>query len=459
MPRVKLTDRTVVAKKVTVAGKPTIHLPPSEGVVELWDSIVPGLALRVGYGGKRTYTVTTRINGDQVRRRVGTTDTHKLSEARDAARDILRDAAKGIDSHSKQAKKRNALREQQEAAKADGQTFRAVAEAWLTDSRKRGGANLRSKQRIERRLERRVFSKLGALPIAEITRADVSALVGNIAHKHPIAANRTLADMRRVFNWAVRNDRLAASPAMGVEPPGEAKSRERVLSDAEIERLWRGFDELGSPQGSIFKLLLLTGARRNEVGGMRWAELENGNWILPSVRAKNKREHLWPLSAMAKALLDSTPRVDGSAFVFPAQFKGRDPETGERTVDRPVSSWGWIKWQLDKTVAETAAKEAGEPLDMGKHGLAPWTIHDLRRTVVTGMNEALGIEPHIIEAVVGHVSGSAKSGVAGVYNRASYLPQRKNALERWAEHIKEIASGRPRKTGNVERLKPRKRSA
>ncbi len=96
---------------------------------------------------------------------------------------------------------------------------------------------------------------------------------------------------------------------------------------------------------------------------------------------------------------------------------------------------------------------------MDKHGLAPWRIHDLRRSVVTGMNEALGIEPHIIEAVVGHVSGSAKSGIAGVYNRAAYLEQRKNALERWAEHIEEIASGRRRKTGNVERLKPRKRSA
>lgn len=447
MPRVKLTDRTVAAKKLTVADEPTIHLPPSKGVVELWDSILPGLALRIGYGGKRTYTVTTRINGRQVRRRVGTTDTLTLAEAREKARDILRDAAMGIDSHSKRAKERNFLLEQQQTARADAGTFRAVAEAWLNDTRKRGGANLRSKRGTELRLEKHVFPKLGALPITEITRADVSALVGTIAHKHPIAANRVLADVRRVFSWAVRNDRLDTSPAMGVDPPGEEKSRERVLNDGEIALLWRGFDELGHPHGSVFKLLLLTGARRNEVARMRWAELDNGNWVLPSGRAKNNREHFWPLSTTARAILEATPRIDGSEYVFPSR----------RTVDRPVSNWGWVKERLDKIVAEIAAKEAGEAVDTDKHGLDHWRIHDLRRTIVTQMNEALEIEPHIIEAVVGHVSGSAKSGIAGVYNRAAYLEQRKNALERWAQHVKGITSGQ--KTGNVEQLKPRKRSA
>ena len=102
--------------------------------------------------------------------------------------------------------------------------------------------------------------------------------------------------------------------------------------------------------------------------------------------------------------------------------------------------------KLDRLVAE----EEGEPV-------APWRIHDLRRTVVTGLHEALGIQPHVVEATIGHMSGSARAGVAGIYNRSEYLEQRKNALERWAQHIEGITSGQ--KTGNVEQLKPRKRSA
>ncbi len=410
MPSVKLTTRTVIGRRRS-----------SKATVELWDLIVPGLALRIHPGGARTYTVTTRINGRQIRRKVGSTVTHTLAQARDAARQVLTDAAKGIDSAGREARKKAVRQAQAEAERAEASTFRSVAEAWLADTGRGGGAELRARADTQRRLERTIFPALGRLPIEEITRADVRALVEGIARKYPVAANRTLADARRVLNWAVRKDRLAASPAMGVEAPGREMARDRVLADFELARLWPAFVQLGHPYNSIFKLLTLTGARRTEVSGLQWAELDGDMWRLPAERTKNARVHLIPLSTMSTEVIGALPRVDGSDYVF------------TMTGAAPVSGWGKVKQRLDKLIAEAAPNEP----------LQPWRVHDTRRTVVTGMNETLGIEPHVVEACVGHASGIARRGVAGIYNRAEYLPQRKAALEAWAQHVAAIVSGRP----------------
>ncbi len=400
MPKVKLTDRAIARK------------PPERGILELWDTVVPGLALRIGYGGARTYTVTTRIHGRQVRRKVGNTATHGLAEARQAAREVLIDAAKGKDTASREAKKMAAEQARIEAERTTANTFRSVAEAWLADTGKGGGAKLSSKRNILSQLEREVFPKFGAVPVLEIRRADVRDLVRALAIKKPVAANRCLATVRRALAWAVSQDKLDANPAAGIEAPAEEVSRDRVLSNAEIAKLWPAFGQLGYPFGPVFQLLLLTGARRNEVGGMTWSEIIGDTWELPGGRTKNNRPHIVPLSTTAREILDNVPKIDGSDFVF--TINGR----------RPVSGWGRAKERLDKIA-----------------GVENWRLHDLRRTLVTGMNEALNIEPHVVEAVVNHQSGGAKAGVAGVYNRAQYLKQRKAALESWARHIKGIVDG------------------
>ncbi len=389
MPTLKLTDRAINRK------------PPTTGTLELWDTVVPGLALRIGYGGKRAYCVTTRLDRKQIRRTIGSTATHSLAEARDAARTVIRDAAKGVDSASKQVREQ----ERQEAARTEAGTFRSVAEAWLADTHKGGGAKLRSKKTVESQLRRDAYPKIGALPIASITKADIRALVDGIARERPIAANRGLATVRRIFNWAVAKDRLPASPAVGIEPPGEETSRDRVLRNGEIAKLWRAFDELGYPFGHVFKLLLLTGARRNEVGGITWSEIEDDTWHLAGERTKNGRPHLVPLSTLAKAVIDAVPRMDDSDYLFTTNGH------------RPVSGWGRAKERIDAISA-----------------VENWRLHDIRRTVVTGMAE-MDIDPHVIEACVNHISGAARSGVAGIYNRATYLPQRTAALEAWANHI------------------------
>ena len=168
-------------------------------------------------------------------------------------------------------------------------------------------------------------------------------------------------------------------------------------------------------------MLTLTGARRNEVGGMTWDEIEGDTWHLPSERTKNARPHLVSLSSVAIDVLAEVPHMEDSNFLFTT------------TGDSPIS--GWFR-----------AKERASELS----GVTDWRLHDIRRTVVTGMAQELNIDPHIIEATVNHISGASRSGVAGVYNRAVYLPQRKTALEAWAQHVMAVASGTKTKSNVVD---------
>jgi integrase len=169
-------------------------------------------------------------------------------------------------------------------------------------------------------------------------------------------------------------------------------------------------------------VLLLTGQRRGEVAGMRWSELkdidtQNAIWVLPSNRTKNKQSHLVPLTPSVRELILDMPRV--SQFVFTTTGK------------TPVSGFGKVKKRLDARINQMTLKDE-------LSSIPHWTVHDLRRTMVTHMNEKLGIPPHVVEAVVNHSSGLAKAGVAGVYNRALYLEDRRQALHKWQSKIGEI---------------------
>jgi integrase len=405
MPTQKLTDKVVNRK------------PPATGHVELFDTVMPGLALRINAKGRRSYFVMPRVNGKQVKRKLGTTVELTLAEARDKARDVFRDAARGI--HPKEGERR-ALRE---AERAQTNTFRSIAETYLEDKGKGGGANLRSRKQITRRLENDIFPQWGSRPITEITKADVRELVEGMANDRPIAANRTLAVVRRIFNWACKRDRLDVSPAFGIDPPSVEESRDRVLTNDELSRLWVGFDKLGYPFAPLFKLVLLTGQRRSECAGMKWAEIEGDQWTLPGKRTKNKADNTVPLSPLARKILDDMPRIDNFEHVFSTGRKG----------DRPVSGWGKIKERLDKIVGQIVANEAGDELDMKKHALPHWVIHDLRRTVRTNLPK-LGITPDTAERVLGHAIG----GVRGVYDRHAYDEQKRHALEAWAQHVETL---------------------
>jgi site-specific recombinase XerD len=215
-----------------------------------------------------------------------------------------------------------------------------------------------------------------------------------------------------MYSWLLRHRRVDTNPVATLSPPPPPRSRDRVLDEREIKSFWTATDALTAPFGSVFKMLLLTGARRNEIGELRWDEVsEDGSTLtIPGSRTKNKRTFVIPLPPLGQRLVRTQSR-DGT-FVFST--------TGGVT---PISGWSKIKSRLD------AAMDA-----------EPWVIHDLRRTMATHAAE-IGIMPHIIEALLNHVSGH-KASVAGIYNRAAYAPEKKAALERWSKHLQRVVTGK-----------------
>ena len=261
---------------------------------------------------------------------------------------------------------------------------------------------------------------LHGLALDAIERRHVSARLAELAcESGPIAANRARAALSALFGWAMREGLAAANPVIGTNKPAEERARDRVLSTDELWLIWRATAGPGDHR-AIVRLLMLTGQRREEVAAIRWQEIDMNRalWSLPAERTKNGLPHDVPLSPAALDLLRAVPRRPGRALVF---GEGRGGFSG----------WSQAKARLDQRIIELQAAAAGIEAD-AVHPL-PWRLHDLRRTVVTGMAE-LGIQPNVIEAVVNHVSGH-KAGVAGIYNKATYAADKRAALERWAEHL------------------------
>jgi integrase len=272
-------------------------------------------------------------------------------------------------------------------------------------------------------------------PISEIDAHDVWSVVDE-ARRHSVpglvARNKGVSEARAralhaalsaMFTWLQRQRRVVSNPCANLHRPLAPKARERVLNSGEIGLFWLACNDVGEPFKSIFRLLLLTGARLNEVAGMRRDELrEDGTWQLPGSRTKNKRPHAVPLPPIAQRII--------------AAMSGQQQLVFTTTGQTPPSGWSRAKRKLDAAMLVLAQKERGA------NAMIPaWRLHDLRRTAVTGMAE-LGIRPDVIELVVNHVSGT-RGGIAGVYNKSELLPERRAALERWAAHVAGLVSGEP----------------
>jgi integrase len=243
--------------------------------------------------------------------------------------------------------------------------------------------------------------------------------------------------LSRFFKWLRQNRIVKSNPCADVHIPGGGKSRDRTLQPEEIRLLWQACDKVGAPFGVVAKLLLLSGQRRNEVGHMQHHELnEAGLWSLSGDRTKNGLPHVVPLAPVALSLLRSVPRVEGCPYVFTT------------TGARPISGWSVGKRRIDKEMLALAREADTNAV------LTPWTLHDLRRTFVTGANE-LGLMPHVIEAVVNHVTGVAKAGVAGVYNKSVLLDERREALRQWADHVQGLVTGQAVNVVPMRRMRKR----
>lgn len=280
-------------------------------------------------------------------------------------------------------------------------------------------------------LEGGVVDKWGHRPISTITRAEVIGLLDDIVDRGaPIMANRVLAALRKMFNWSIARGLLEASPCEKVKPPAAEKSRDRVLSDDELRALWLASDALGWPFGRLFQMLALTGQRREEVGAMKWREVSGDMWTLPRDRVKTDKAHEVPLSPAAVALLDGLPRVEGAGYVFTT------------TGAKPVSGFSKAKDMLDEKMLAILKKQAEEAgADPQEIELQPWRLHDIRRTVASGMAR-LGISLAVIEKILNHTSGSF-GGIVGVYQRHEFADEKRRALEAWANFIDRLTAEKP----------------
>jgi len=378
-------------KHLTAASVERIK-PPKAGTMEIFDLGYPGLALRVGHGGAKSFEIFYRTRGKLKRESLGRWPEKSLAQAREAWRKTREAIAKG--EHSVNRK----------GAKTPARLFEHVVEDWLRRDQSKNKKS--SVYQVTRSVEANLLPAWRGKRVDQIGKADVHALLDGIADRGAtVMARRVQAYVNRFFGWCIERDILAVNPMAGMERIANGKSRERVLSDNELAKVWRATDSIGV-FGSVLRLLVLTGARREEIAQLRWSEIEGDTIKLEGSRTKNGEAHIIPLSAPARELLASMPRI-GDDFVFTL------------SAVKPISGWSRPKIKLDDV-----------------SGVSDWRIHDLRRSVATGLQK-LGVTLQVVEAVLGHTSGS-RGGIVGVYQRHNYAEEKRAALEAWGAHVTEL---------------------
>jgi integrase len=375
MPKRQLTDRFCASAKARA----------DEPQTDYFDAQCSGLALRVSAWGRKVWTLHYTHGGKRRRLTLGAYPSISLWAARTRAEETKTATAEGTD-----------------PSIIVNETLREICERYM----KREGGKLRSAGWRQGVLDRHVYPALGARPIAEIRRSEIVRLLDGIEEGSGAAmATQTLALIRKVMNWhAMRSDDFLSPVVrgMGRTKPNE-QARDRVLSDGELRAIWK-------VQGGMFadyvRFLVLTAARRNEVAGMSWAELQGSDWTLPAARNKTGVELVRPLSRAAQAILTRLPKA--GEFVWSPNGSGK-----------ALASFSHHKATFDKA-----------------SGTKGWALHDLRRTARSLMSRA-GIPSDHAERCLGHVIG----GVRGVYDRHEYHAEKQQAFEALAALIERIVSG------------------
>ncbi|MFZ1429146.1 MAG: site-specific integrase [Geminicoccaceae bacterium] len=395
-----------------------LALPPGKPEHVEFDEQCRGLAVRM-QGGSKVWLVRYQVPGGNRRKlTLGDVSGLTLAEARKRAVQITSGAKDGKDPQQQ--------REHRKRQAAD--TLGGLFELYLS---RYAAREQRPRTLVETTRALRIhLEPLHNRPLGQITRRDVATrLMELVDSSGPIMANRTRAALSHCYAWAMQQGLAELNPVVGTARPAPESKRDRVLSADELRAVWQAAGE--DDYGRIVKLLILTAQRREEVGSLRYGEIDSARalWTLPAARSKNGLAHDIPLAPIALTLV-GTPGV-GRDYVFGRGKAG-------------FSGWSASKVRLDVRVARRGAEMLlGHPLAKGESpapadALVPWTLHDLRRTAVTGMAE-IGVAPHIVEAIVNHISGH-KAGVAGVYNRAAYAGEKRSALQRWADHVEALVS-------------------
>lgn len=381
--------------KLTASIVETVTCPEGKQDATYFDDGLPGFGLRCRGSGVRRYVVQYELNGHTRRITIGSPEVFGLDEARRIARTHLAKKALGHDPAVEKA----------EARRAAKHTLGAVITDYLDVCQTR----LRpSTMEHLRRYLRDWWKPLHAMPIHKLTRRDIAAHLSG----PPVAAARARSRLMAACRWAIEQGYIDANPCLGTGiPDRHVMPRERVLSLDEIAAIWKACN---GPYAydTIIKLLIVTACRRQEIGSLRWCELdrENGLLVIPASRAKNKRDHTLPLPPLAWSIIEAW--IGRGAF-----------------PDHLFSGKGFKAWAINKSALDA------------RIGIAPWVLHDIRRSVATHMADA-GVSPHVVERVLGHELGSR---VARTYNRSSYIADMRLALNMWASRLDALVDGSERK--------------
>jgi integrase len=376
--RTKLTSRFIDNATVEPDKDRTIY----------WDSDLSGFGLQVTSAGHKSFVVQYRTGRQS--RRMKISATLKLGEARKQAKAKLGEVAKGHDPLAE--------RRQQQAAAEN--TLQSVCENYFRRNK------LRTMGERQRHLRRLVYPALGSKQLGDVKRGDLVKLLDKIEDQNgPSMADHVLAYLSRVFSWqASRSDDFRSPIVRGMKRNGN-HARTRILSDAEIQKVWVAARAMGNAFGPLVRFLLLTATRRNEAARMKRSELDGDVWTIPAARYKGNHDHAVPLSKAARTMVETLPVIDGSDWIF--TNNGRQP-TGFSTA----------KAKLDQ-----------------ESGTSGWTLHDLRRTARSLMSR-IGVPFDHAERCLGHVIG----GVRGIYDRHEFLDEKRDAFERLATEIGRITS-------------------
>jgi integrase len=390
MPTIRFTARTLEALKPTASSQ-----------VDYFDASLPGFHIRISPRGRKAFGVMYRYAGRVRRMTFGTFPPLTLADARERAKEELRKAAKGEDPATQKAEDR----------KSD--CFEALAADYLERYAKLKKKSWKEDNRI---INNKLNPVIGNITAKLVTRAQIRELLELIAAKAPIEANRTLATVRKIYNWALSQDLVESNPCHGIPAPGMEHQRERVLSADEIKRLWSEFEKESSGVGATFKLRLITAQRGGEIFSIEWKELdlENAWWTIPGEKSKNGLAHRVPLTPMAIKIFENirekqmrSQTKKNSSCVFPARRGGGNLNTVQKAVER---------------IRE-------------RSGIKDFTAHDLRRTAASMMT-GMGIPRLTVSKILNHV----EPGVTAVYDRHSYDKEKREALEAWGRRLQLVVS-------------------
>jgi integrase len=365
-----------------------------------WDAAVPGLGLKVTPKGRKVFLLQYRRPGGRTQNTtkftLGQYGVITVAQARDIAKRCLGDIAIGIDPAAEKRKGKE-LASLHRVADVVDQFIAMHVEGQ------------RSAKETIRILKHEVVPVWGNRSILDVTKSDIIQVLDKKAAQAPTMANRLLATVRKLFNWCVGRDMLQHSPCEGIPSPSKDKRRERSLDDKELAAVLTAARDMSGPFGNAIELLIWTAQRKSEVGNMEWKELalEKAIWTIPAARSKNRKAHTVHLCDQAVALLSKMEPF--GEYVFTTTGKG------------PFRGYGKGKTELDK-----------------RSGVTDWRLHDIRRTVVTGM-AGLKVPHEVADKVLNHQTGTI-SGTAAVYQRHEFLDERKEAMNVWADHVQGLVN-------------------